>query len=208
MEGITGLLNQNNYGLLLSSCALLKTSITMFGNENFVPLMPQLVTILSDIQKYSQDYYYYMTPCPWLQVKILQILQLFAPPAQNPDLISAVVSQIKRIYKYVEVTKHVNKNNSDHSILFEAINLAIMYEHHVPRQTRGETVRLLAKFIGVKEPNIRYLALECMAKLKPIHLEADRNLIKDNLETFFSGLKEKDISIRKRALDTIFYLCN
>ena len=47
-----------------------------------------------------------------------------------------------------------------------------------------------------------------MAKLKPIHLEADRNLIKDNLETFFSGLKEKDISIRKRALDTIFYLCN
>ena len=32
--------------------------------------------------------------------------------------------------------------------------------------------------------------------------------MKKNLETFFSGLKEKDISIRKRALDTIFYLCN
>ena len=32
--------------------------------------------------------------------------------------------------------------------------------------------------------------------------------MKTNLETFFSGLKEKDISIRKRALDTIFYLCN
>ena len=71
--------------------------------------------------------------------------------------------QIKRIYKQVEVTKHVNKNNSDHSILFEAINLAIYYEHHVPRQTRTETVKLLAKFIGVKEPNIRYLALECLA---------------------------------------------
>ena len=28
------------------------------------------------------------------------------------------------------------------------------------------------------------------------------------METFFSGLKEKDISIRKRALDTIFCLCN
>jgi len=60
----------------------------------------------------------------------------------------------------------------------------------------------------VKEPNIRYLALESMAHLKPIHLETDRGLIKNNLETFFSGLKEKDISIRKRALDTIFYLCN
>lgn len=102
----------------------------------------------------------------------------------------------------------MNKNNSDHSILFEAINLAIIYEHHVPRQTRVETVKLLAKFIGVKEPNIRYLALECLAQLKPIHLETDRTLMKKNLETFFSGLKEKDISIRKRALDTIFYLCN
>lgn len=52
------------------------------------------------------------------------------------------------------------------------------------------------------------MALESLAMLKPIHLESDRNLIKDNLETFFSALKEKDISIRKRALDTIFYLCN
>ena len=149
-----------------------------------------------------------MTPCPWLQVKILQILQSMPPPVGDNDLLSTINGQIKRIYKYVEVTKHVNKNNSDHSILFEAINLAIIYEHHVPRQTRTETVKLLSKFIGVKEPNIRYLALECLAKLKPIHLDSDRNLIRDNLETFFSGLREKDISIRKRALDTIFYLCN
>jgi len=180
----------------------------MFGYEAFVGVIPQLVQILSDMQKYAQDYYYYMTPCPWLQVKILKILQMFPAPVSDAELLSAVNGQIKRIYKYVEVTKHVNKNNSDHSILFEAINLAIYYEHHVPRQTRIETVKLLAKFIGVKEPNIRYLALESLSQLKPIHLETDRNLIKDNLETFFSGLKEKDISIRKRALDTIFYLCN
>ena len=149
-----------------------------------------------------------MTPCPWLQVKILQIIQLFPPPPVNSSLLNDINSQIKRIYKFVEVTKHVNKNNSDHSILFEAINLAIMYEHHVPRQIRVDTVKLLAKFIGVKEPNIRYLALECLAKLKAIHLETDKHLIKNNLDTFFSGLKEKDISIRKRALDTIFCLCN
>ena len=71
-----------------------------------------------------------MTPCPWLQVKILQIIQMFPPPPANSQLLNDINSQIKRIYKFVEVTKHVNKNNSDHSILFEAINLAIMYEHH------------------------------------------------------------------------------
>ena len=63
----------------------------------------------------------------------MQIIQLFPPPPQNSQLLNDINSQIKRIYKFVEVTKHVNKNNSDHSILFEAINLAIMYEHHTPR---------------------------------------------------------------------------
>lgn len=38
----------------------------MFGYEAFVGVVPQLVQILSDMQKYGQDYYYYMTPCPWL----------------------------------------------------------------------------------------------------------------------------------------------
>lgn len=90
----------------------------MFGHENFVSVLPQLVTILSEMQKYSQDYFYYMTPCPWLQVKLLQIIQLFPPPVSDAELISGIVGQIKRIYKQTEVTKHVNKNNSDHSILF------------------------------------------------------------------------------------------
>lgn len=39
-------------------------------------------------------------------------------------------------------------------------------------------------------------------------MRTEPNLMKDNLETFLSALKEKDISIRKTALDTIFTLCN
>ena len=109
------------------------------------------------------------------------------------------------MYTNTKVTKHVNKNNSDHSILFEAMNLAIAYEHHCDRKTRTETVKLLSKFIAVKEPNIRYLALESLALLKPCHLEGN-SLIKENLKTFFDMLREKDISIRRRALDAIFIL--
>ena len=33
------------------------------------------------------------------------------------------------IINKTEVTKNVNKNNSDHSILFEAINLVIHYKN-------------------------------------------------------------------------------
>ena len=83
VEGMHSLLSSTNYGLLLSACSLLLTTIKMFGPEQYVSLTPQLVTILSDMQKYAQDYYYYMTPCPWLQCKILQILQIMPPPISD-----------------------------------------------------------------------------------------------------------------------------
>jgi AP-2 complex subunit alpha len=59
----------------------------------------------------------------------------------------------------------VNKNNSDHAILFEAINLIIHYKNAAYEVLRKDIVTLLGRFIEVKEPNIRYLALDTMSKL-------------------------------------------
>ena len=92
VQGLHGLLKSTNYGLLLSACSLMKGTIKMFGHEGFESLVPQLVIILSHIQEYAQDYYYYMTPCPWLQVKILQIIQLFPPPPTNSQLLNDINS--------------------------------------------------------------------------------------------------------------------
>ncbi len=68
------------------------------------------------------------------------------------------------------MTKNVNKNNSDHSILFEAMNLVIHYKGAAFEVLRKDIVTLLGKFISVKEPNIRYLALETMSRLQAIHI--------------------------------------
>jgi AP-2 complex subunit alpha len=73
-----------------------------------------------------------------------------------------------KIVNNTEVTKNVNKNNADHAILFEAINLIIHYKNSAFEVLRKDIVTLLGKFIEVKEPNIRYLALETMAKLSGI----------------------------------------
>lgn len=135
-------------------------------------------------------------------------MQLFPPPAHNKPLLLDINNCISNVYRYVTVTKHVNKNNSDHSILFEAMRLALKYDQFIEPDTRSDTVKLLARFIAVTEPNIRYLALELLARLKPIHLKSEPNLMKENLEVFLSALKETDISIRKTALDSIFTLCN
>ena len=63
---------------------------------------------------------------------------------------------IKKVFLTTEVTKHVNKNNSDHGILFEAINVVLKYDVGQYEEIQKDTINLLTKFIAVKEPNIRY----------------------------------------------------
>lgn len=111
------------------------------------------------------------------------------------------------IVNKTEVTKNVNKNNSDHSILFESINLIIHYKNAAFEVLRKDIVTLLGKFISVKEPNIRYLALETMTKLSGIS-SVSSFLIKQHLSTILVSLRDTDISIRRRALDLLFCLCD
>ncbi len=104
------------------------------------------------------------------------------------------------------MTKHVNKNNSDHGILFEAMRLGLNLGQASTKENIKSSIELLAKFIGLKEPNIRYTALEILSKATPFHLSVCPNLLQENLTVFLGGLKEPDISIRKSALDNLFML--
>lgn len=128
------------------------------------------------------------------------------PVPRDRSTIDEIDSLIKRTYASTEVTKHVNKNNSDHSILFEAIKLTMRMGEYASKENIRSSVLLLVKFTGVKEPNIRYIALECLSKAQPFHLETCPRILSENLNTFLSGLKEPDISIRKSTVDSLFTL--
>lgn len=58
----------------MSACALIHGTISIMGRDGFNELVPILIKILSNINAHATDYYYYMTPCPWLQIKILRLL--------------------------------------------------------------------------------------------------------------------------------------
>lgn len=65
---------------------------------------------------------------------------------------------------------------------------------------------LLGKFLAVREPNIRYLGLETMARLaaRPgMHAVVQMHQVKVS-----ELLKDQDVSIRKRALDMLFVMCS
>jgi AP-2 complex subunit alpha len=111
-----------------------------------------------------------------------------------------------RIVNNTEVSKNVNKNNSDHSILFEVFNLVIHYGDNSSDVLRTDTIKLMAQFVDVREPNIRYLALETMSRMN--NIDRRKQLIHKFLKVFFKNLRDRDVSIRKIALNSLFGLCD
>lgn len=69
----------------------------------------------------------------------MKILKLFPPPS-NDQVAHTLMDILLKVMKKTEVTKIANKNNSDHSILFEAANLIISYKNKMPVELKNETI--------------------------------------------------------------------
>ena len=67
-------------------------------------------------------------------------------------------------------------------------------------------IQKLLHFINVKEGNIRYLGLDAMTRLAKI--SKTHKKIKGHLRTIRYSLDDNDISIRKRALDLLYGICD
>ena len=205
LKGFKTLFAIKHKGILMSSCSLLGGVVTIMGRDGLYDIVPSLISCLAGADSNAEDYYYYKTACPWLQVKLLKLLQLFPPPEGKREL-NQINEIMMKIMNRTEVTKNVNKNNSDHSILFEVFNLIIHYGDASFEILRLDTIKLLGQYVEVREPNIRYLALETMSRCSTI--DKKNQLIKKYMNIFFKNLRDKDISIRKIALNSLFSLCD
>lgn len=103
-----------------------------------------------------------------------------------------------------EQSRNVQHNNAQNAVLFEAISLAIHLDTNSPLV--GTAAVLLARFISSKETNVRYLGLDTMAHLaaRADSLES----IKKHQGTIILSLRDKDISVRRRALDLLYSMCD
>jgi AP-2 complex subunit alpha len=162
----------------------------------------------------AREYLYFRTPRPWLQIKLLKFLQLH-PQALNSgnengkdaeQHITQLTSVVSKILTETDVTDSINKSNADHAILFEAVNLIVTWGSAGPAVLREGAMKLLGKLISVREPNIRYLGLLTIAKLA--QLEGTAESIKKHQATVLVSLKDADISVRRRALDLLFVMCD
>ncbi|CAE6520698.1 unnamed protein product [Rhizoctonia solani] len=156
-------------------------------------------------REYSPEYIYYKVPTPWLQVKLLRLLQYY-PPITDPAMRATIDRVLQAILSHnpSDSSKNVQHNNAINAVLFEAISLAI---HHDSRSPLVATAAgLLAKFIVSRETNVRYLGLDTMA-----HLAAGADSLeplKKHQTTIILSLRDKDISVRRRALDLLYSMCD
>ncbi|KAJ7225512.1 adaptin N terminal region-domain-containing protein [Mycena pura] len=154
--------------------------------------------------EYSATYAYYKVPSPWLQVKLLRLLQYY-PPSEDPNVRSVLHNVLQTIMNNsAEPSRNVQHNNAQHAVLFEAIGLAIHLDTNSPLV--GTAAVLLARFISSKETNVRYLGLDTMA-----HLAARADSlepIKKQQNIIILSLRDKDISVRRRALDLLYSMCD
>ena len=111
---------------------------------------------------------------------------------------------MKTILTGTDMVKNFNKNNALHAILFEAINLVTSMDY--AHELLNPCVELLGKFLTMKEPNIRYLALNTLTALAA--MPDLRDSIKAYEEAVISSLHDADITIRKRALTLLFSMCD
>ncbi|KAG2670855.1 hypothetical protein I3760_14G106600 [Carya illinoinensis] len=199
------LLDERDLGVLTSSMSLL-VSLVSNNHEAYWSCLPKCVKTLERLarnQDIPQEYTYYGIPSPWLQVKTMRALQYF-PTIEDPNTRRSLFEVLQRILMGTDVVKNVNKNNASHAVLFEA--LALVMHLDAEKEMMSQCVALLGKFIAVREPNIRYLGLENMTRM--LLVTDVQDIIKRHQAQIITSLKDPDISIRRRALDLLYGMCD
>ncbi|OMO58285.1 hypothetical protein CCACVL1_25502 [Corchorus capsularis] len=199
------LLDERDLGVLTSSMSLL-VALVANNHEAYWTCLPKCVKILERLarnQDVPQEYTYYGIPSPWLQVKTMRALQYF-PAIEDPNTRRTLFEVLQRILMGTDVVKNVNKNNASHAVLFEA--LALVMHLDAEKEMMSQCVALLGKFIAVREPNIRYLGLENMTRM--LMVTDVQDIIKRHQAQIITSLKDPDISIRRRALDLLYGMCD
>ena len=123
----------------------------------------------------------------------------------DPAIQSTLLQVLDTIMKNsADQTRNMQHNNAQRAVLFEAIGLAIHLDTNSPLVSTAAV--LLARFISSKETNIRYLGLDTLA-----HLAARADSlehIKTHQAHVISSLRDRDISVRRRALDLLYSMCD
>ncbi|KRY00861.1 AP-2 complex subunit alpha-2 [Trichinella pseudospiralis] len=207
---IVHLLNDSHIGVVTAASSLIDILSKKWPAEfkGCVSLaIARLSRIVTAAYTDLQDYTYYFVPAPWLSVKLLRLLQNYPPPedhAVRARLLECLETILNKAQEPPK-SKKLQHSNAKNSVLFEAISLIIHMDNDPALLIRA--CNQLGQFLTHKETNLRYLALESMCLLATS--EYSHEAVKKHLDTIIHSLKaERDISVRTRAVDLLYAMCD
>jgi AP-1 complex subunit gamma-1 len=198
-ESVIGLLKDRAHGVLITGLQLIAEVIELEPTQvdNFRSLVPSLVRLLRNFitMGYSPEHDVGGIADPFLQVKLLYLLKVLGRDSEEAsDHMNDVLAQV--------ATNTETSKNSGNSILYECVQTIM--EVQSDSGLRVLAVNILGRFLLNRDNNIRYVALNTLAKV----VMEDVGAVQRHRSTITDCLKDSDISIRQRALELIFLLVN
>jgi AP-2 complex subunit alpha len=115
-ERIIALMDDPDMGVALSVTSLVMALVQDNQEQykgSYIKAANRLKRIVVD-GECAESYYYYKVPCPWIQVKLLRLLQYYPPPGLPTHTIIKCIVNVYRGFTHSET--HSGSPAEDHGL--------------------------------------------------------------------------------------------
>lgn len=203
-----------NFEMLLGISNFVLNIFQIVGSNGYQEVaMKFFNNILYKLKDAPDDYTYYNIRTPWLQIKIMKIMQCINPNLLNTETLKHIKDYIEYIGKKTqEVITHDFKFSrfySHYCVFFEAVNLIDHMNMKLNYNIFERYISILGNFLQDnskkypnKDVNTRYLALDSLSKL--CKYAKKEKIYNEHFNMIVSSIRDNDLSLRRRALDLLF----
>ncbi|MCQ2817304.1 MAG: hypothetical protein MJ252_08575 [archaeon] len=220
-KSLIKIIEMKNFECLMALTGLVYNNILLFGQKGYEPVVSKLLNsilfpLIEKKREIPEEYIYYHIKAPWVQIKILKILQLCDPNSFGESSMNNLKSIVeyygKKTSNIVSEDKKFQRIYSAYSIFFEAVNVLDHFNLKMHFKTFDVYIYVLGQFLNDdhkgkpnKDINTKYLALDGLAKLSKY--TNGNKILKEHATIILQSLRDNDVSIRRRALDLLFLTC-
>lgn len=197
-----------SYSVLNAIFTMIEGILSIEYSKNWDPIAFNVCRVLMGVivnENCPPEYTHYHVPHPWLQIKGLRILSMLSV-RKEPEFLANLKRIIQKILSRTTLTNIKNKDNTEYSILFEAVNVIIRYKSVIDLDLQFQVLSLVVVFLDVQDPNVKYLTLDSMTSI--LVLPGSGDVMKEQFKKILESLDDIDTSMRRRVLDLLYLMCN